>query len=791
MNSESLEKTGKRQLQHLRWHQFLVVAAIGFAGLLCGAPAMAQSDASTSPGQETQMTGIETVYSTARKRVEPLQNTPVASTVLGGQALELKYVTDLKDMAFPAPNVNISRLGSFTNGVSVFIRGIGNTDNDSTVDPPVAIFVDGVYIPRPENSSLDLFDVEQIEIMRGPQGTLFGRNTSAGAIQVRTRRPSGEFATRGRLTVGEYGRLDVRAAVEFPLVEDKLAFKVAVLSTHMDGYYRDPREGGVTGKRKGKEDTFSVRPILQFTPNDDLKITLIGEYVRIDSEPTPGVNASAPTQILCAQWGFCGRQPARGVGEQFISDDYIVSFDTDTLIDNRVWGITGEIEWDVGPGTITSISNYRETESLIILDVDQTVAPMFSTERDSPHKQYSTELRYASTNWDNFDFVAGVFYFYQDHFLARRTFQMITPTSPMRDLRSDTGQTHKSFSVFAEGNYHVTEDLTITVGGRWSHEKKSFFQEPFGAFPNTGPRISPDPVSWDNFGPKAGISYQVRDNVLAYFTYSRGFKSGGWNGRGGTATTIGPYDPEVVDAFEFGIKSDFFDNRVRLNLALFWNDYEDLQRTVIRFLPGAANPQETVTSNAASASVKGVEFELTALPVEGLQLNANIAYLDAGYSSFCADLNGPSMFDMAPTSPCGGESINITDGTTGPGLYLLDDDFSGTPLQRAPKWQLTLGATYEFAVGDAGFVVLNASYNYVSNLNVEVRGFPLSNRGKVNLVDASITFKDVDDRFSLSVYGKNMTNERYLNNYTAVAALFDIYGISSPSRWGVELSWNL
>lgn len=771
------------------------LALILFGGVIA-APAYAQDPAAegdkvaegSEPAARTPIKAIESVTTTARKREEPLQEAPVAVTALTGDALSFTHATDIKTLNFPAPNVNFARLGSFSNGVSVFIRGIGNSDNDSTVDPPVAIFVDGVYIPQPENSSLDLFDVEAVEILRGPQGTLFGRNTTAGAVQIRTRRPSGDFGVRGAVTAGQYGRIDLKAAIDFPIIQDKVDAKVSFMSTNSDGYYCNK----VDGKRIGGEEELAIRPTIRFRPTDDITLTLIGEYARSRSEPTPGVSVPEPGHLLCSQWKICPSANLKLIPPDLTKADFAVGQNVDTHIKNETWGITGELVWDVGPGTVTWVSNYRKTNSDILLDIDSTSAPMFQTQRISPHDQQSSELRFASSAWDSFDFVAGVFFFHQKFFLFRDTIQKLTPVAAVSHIVGNTQQGHKSFSAFAEGNYHITEDLTITAGGRWSWERKAFWQEAFGPFPNPAPRITPDPVSWSNFGPKGGLSYQITDDALAYFTYSRGFKSGGWNGRGGTASTLGPYEPETVDGFELGLKSEWFDNRLRGNLALFLNKYKDLQRTIIRPLPGAINPQETVTQNAADATIKGIELELIAIPVEGLQINGNVAYLDAKYSAFCADLNGSSFFATAPTSPCGGAVFNVTTpGSTGPGNYLFADDFSHIPLQRAPKFQATVGVTYEFAVGNAGTIVLNASYTHVSNLNLSVDGRAKATRGPVNLVDATISFRDIDDRYRVSVFMKNLTNELYLNNFTGVAPLFDTFGISDPRRWGIEVSFQL
>ncbi|MGE4058405.1 MAG: TonB-dependent receptor, partial [Sphingomonadales bacterium] len=652
---------------------------------------------------------------------------------------------------------------------------------------PVAVFVDGVYFPRPNNTALDMFDVESLEILRGPQGTLFGRNTSAGAVQVRTRRPSGEFGTRGSLTVGQYGQLEVRASVDVPIVQDKFDAKVAVLSSQSSGYYRNTLDG----KKIGKEDNFAIRPILRFRPNDDLTLTLIGEYIRNDAGQTPAVNGSLPPQTLCSAWGDCGEP--RIPRSKFTKDDFNVgsTLGNEATMKNKIWGITGELIWDVGPGEITWVSNYRKTESFFVLEVDPSVVPMWWTPRDEPHKQASSELRFASTAWDKFDFVAGIYGMYQKFSLTHEIFIQSRPTLPRNHQIGYAAQSHKVFSVFAEGNYHLTDALTITAGGRFTWERKSFEAMTPGPFASPNPLLIFDPESWNDFGPKAGIDYKFTDNALAYFTYSKGFRSGGWNAQLSTPTSAGPYNPETVNAFELGLKSDWFDNKLRANVAFFLNKYKGLQRSIVRPVPGVAVGQEVVTENAAAADIKGVELEITAIPVEGLQLSGSLGFLDAKYSDFCADTDGPAMFATAPTSECG-TVINVTTpGSTGAGNYLVPVDLTGLPLQRAPKWQLSLGANYEVPVGNAGTLQFNARYTYVSNLNVAIDGSTRGERGKVNLFDASVTYKDIDGRYSVSVFGKNLTNEIYLNNMTHVAAFLTSYGLSEPRRWGIELSWEL
>lgn len=741
--------------------------------------AYAQTAAENSASRDYGV--IEEVISTARKRSEPLQDTPVASTVLGGEALDLLFHTDLKSIAFPAPNVNIATVSAFSNAVSVSIRGISNSDIDSTVDPPVAIFIDGVYVARPVASSMDLFDVEQIEVLRGPQGTLFGRNTSAGAIQIRTRRPSGEFEARGKISVGEFGRRDLRAAVDIPLVEGKVNAKVAVMSQNMDGYY----ESAINGRDLGAEDILSIRPIVEFTPTDSLDITFIGEYHRNKSEPRPQQNESPAARILCAVHGFCGFPIGDG-------DEFTVQAEDPGFIDAEIWGLTGEMNWDVEAGTLTVVANYRDTDEDVVYDPDAVLYPMFLVDRKQPHKQWSTEVRFTSTAWERFDFTAGANIFHQEYELERNTFLAILNPTPVGRNLSFTGQDHDAISVFGELNYHVNDDLTVTVGARFSDEEKDFFQNPFGPFPNAGARVKVS-ESWSDFGPKFGAQYRFNDNLMGYFSYQKGFKSGGFNGRcGQTVTCLRSFDPEEVDGYEVGVKADFLDRRLRTNLAVFWSEYSDLQRgAIVPLPPGAANPQETVTDNAAGATIRGIELELTALIADGFQVNLSAGYLDAEYDDFCADINGAATFASTPTSNCGG-SVTQTNNLGDPGgmaAYLVDEDNSGFDIARAPELNYTLNATYNLQLGGGGLITFNGRYVYVDELFTSVTDASL--REDVGLLDASVSYEDPDGRFRISLYGKNITNEIYADSRTIVPPLFDTRAVNPPERYGLEFTFTL
>ena len=542
----------------------LFIVFFALIGLVISKEGLAQSESSES------FTGIEEIIVTARKKEEPLQETPVTITALTEDKIQKLYATDLKDLGMSVPNlvINQAASGSFSNSAAVFMRGIGNSDIDSTIDPPIGIFIDGVYVPRSSNSNLDLFDVEQVEVLRGPQGTLFGRNTTAGAIVVRSKRPTGEFGAKARLTMGEYGRRDLRVAVEAPL-SDTVNAKISVLQQKSDGFYKArylthpdysvpaqmSYEYDGDYQDTGGDDLFSVRPMLEFNPNENFTLTLIGEYSKDRSEPTPAINAAKPNMVLSRVYGRPGTGYSN-IGTYNFGPGYIHA---------DIKGLTAEAVWELEGGTLTSITNYRETEYQYKGEIDWTDAPMFGIVRTEPHEQKSTELRYNTDLSDRLSLTAGIYYFEQEYELRRDTF-INTSGAFLAHIIGVTSQTHEQQSVFADLTYAINDRLNFSFGGRYTKEEKSFMQKPFSVG-NVAAEIYKDD-EWSNFGPKVGIDYQIDEDKLLYATLARGFKSGGFNGRGGTPTTLGPFDEESVDALEIGLKADW-GSTLRTNVAFY------------------------------------------------------------------------------------------------------------------------------------------------------------------------------------------------------------------------------
>ena len=438
-----------------------------------------------------------------------------------------------------------------------------------------------------------------------------------------------------------------------------------------------------------------------------------------------------------------------------------MSFNSDRFIHVDAWGLTAEAIWDVGPGTLTSISNYRETKDLTGVDIDVTEAVFFETLRDQPHEQWSSELRYNTDFGDRAEVVAGLYFMEQKYNIRRDSWIDATNTGNFGHIWALADQEHSNAAIFAQLDYNLTERTRLTFGGRYTDEKKDFSATLYYPYPLLSPRYYLSD-SWSNFGPKLGIDHRFSDNVMAYAGFSVGFKSGGMNGRGGSPTALGPFDEETVDAFEAGFKTDWLDDRLRANIALFWNEYDDLQRTIGRFLPGEDNAQETVTDNAASATIRGVEIEISALPMPDLQIDLSLGYNDATYDRFFADLNG--------------------DG--------IETDNSGIDLQYAPELTGYVGVSYNLATGNTGTLVLRGDLIYASEQNTLATGLAVGEIDAYKTADVSLTWRPADGAYSASLFVKNLTDEVYVSSYLQAAQLFDSYALSPPRRWGLTLGFD-
>jgi len=880
---------------------------------------------------EGRSKALEEVVVTATRREESQQDVPIPMTAVSGEALERAFAQDLRDLTQASPNVALEPVGIFQNAAAFVIRGQGTADIESASDSKVAILVDGVVQGRVSTALSDLVDVRSVEILRGPQGTLFGRNTIAGAVQIHHNAPEhNEMIYGGSAQIGDFGRRDLKGVLNLPILEDRLTARIAAKSTEHDGYWENEWLGG---RDRGATDRLTVLPSLRFTPNERLDMVFRGEwsktrddtyltsshhYCRDDPATLFTGGGSGPggapdnDLVITTQTLYnlvvLGQDPFTAAGnaaslcgvpieDQNSDDEYSVvnTEDRGQGAEVDVWGITAEFNYDLKDlGTLTYIGNYREVDEDIIFTIDVAPHDLFAGRRVQEHDQFSHELRFASNFSDRYDFVVGGYYFEQEYTMLQESFGILfapnillttpdpggAPTLSFTDPTTQgqagwSNQVNDAWAVFGQGNWHLTPKLTLTAGGRYTVESKDFSHcgvgagDPLASFgsgtqgcndvslytvdfttvlpgvltplyglnpaigfdasggaeggcvpvldPSGGPitcnnRLRGD-ESWEEFTPMAGVSYQLSDDILLFATYARGFKSGGFNGRATTPTTIGPYDPETADNYEVGIKSEWFDSRLRVNLNAFYAEIQDFQQAFIRPSQGAGG-QETVQANLGEVQNEGFELEMQWLPTPSLNLWGNLSFLDIKQKGFCTDGDGFSGSDPDNPPPPGPFSSELPQCAPAEritneigqflGWLVPTDNSNLLPGPRAPEWTAALGFSYEFDLQSLGRLSVSADWQYTSEQLVaasrateldgvrQFNGDLLSHfRKTADIYNASIVWRDRSEKWRISAFGKNLTDEMYNQATTNVGGLLNFRVPNIRRHYGVELAYQM
>ena len=646
---------------------------IGLSLSLAGQGALAQDQAS-SPG------GLEEIVVTAQKRSENLQTVPIAATALTAEALESRFIKSFTDISAALPNTSLEGEGLSNYASSFYIRGQGTQNRGPFVDPAVSVIVDGVAGGYIATALTDFMDIEAIEVLRGPQGTLQGRNSTGGAIIVRHNRPDADaFSGNVGLQLGNAGRTDLSGVLNIPLVEGRSAFRIATKWTKTDGFF----ENAATGKDVGGIDHKTFLPSFGFEGDnwdltvrglfnryDDDSSTLIPRYAcrvdpRVNANPGTAFNDTYVSTIALRAGGaaaipFCAREP----------DSKLYTINQNRPIEGaKLDQDSGTVEFNYtigGAGTLTFVGNFQQNEETSALDVDGTFLQLNSNQENTQHEQTSAELRFASDLSDTFKFVFGAFWLDQEYDLRRQTSVDTgagTATPMLTTLFNGSSQTNTQSGAFAQAEWGFTESLTGVVGARYTKDKKAI-----GVCANIATvcdqsRLLPNSADWTDTSPRVGLNWKYDEDKYFYAYWAKGFRAGGFNGEAGGASQAGPFNPEEVKTIELGAKLELADNRVRLNLAIFDTDATNLQRQLARATPqGTA---EIVTQNAAAATFRGAEAEVTWLPVDALRLEATLGYLDAKYTSYCTDLNGaaandPSLVACAPQIVAGVQPVDLT-----------------------------------------------------------------------------------------------------------------------------------
>ncbi|MCB1686214.1 MAG: TonB-dependent receptor [Pseudomonadales bacterium] len=745
-------------------------------------------------GAEESKGAIEEVVVTARYREETAQETPVAITAFNQSMLQEITALDLRDVGPQSPNVHIQPNTFAPNSSAIHIRGMGALTIESTNELRNGVSVNGVYISRPVATLIDFFDVDTVQVLRGPQGTTFGKNSLSGAVAVDTIKPDGTVDYRAEVTGGNYDRLDFRGAVQFPIIEDKLSARISGLAQNYDGHYKNRANGG----HLNGEDVDSIRGTLSWTPTENFDATLIYGWLKERSQAPGGDDDSDPNQLINI---FFAGAPFFWNGEPD-DGDFTVGRDALDFYDTDQDSWTGIMNWDVGNYTLTSITGYISTDDFAAADFDQTELPFFPTFRDQEHSQFSQEIRVQTDFSDmdgflgNLELVGGLFYFEQKHEIVQSFPTLGNPSSA--DYAHQKGE---SKAIFGQAIYAINDRLNFLFGVRYTDEHKDFERNPGTLFgtqisatnPSSRPSIdemSRQPMTVngeldsDRTTIKVGVDYQFTDYVMGFATYSQGYKAGEFGARAGSDLTAGPTDDETSDAFEVGVKSDLLDGRLRANATAFYTNYKELAFEV--FFPSPNNPtgQETASQNIGEATVYGLELELTAVPIDGLTLQGVLGLLHSEYDDFCADLDGPAV-ETNPVSDCGGVVVALPNGT-----WLVDRDHTDLELTRAPKTQIYLSAQYDWNTSMGGFHV-RAATDYESKYSAGgTSNNPKGDTGDFWLMDASTGWTSPDDKWRVQAWCKNCTDKHYTSGLTPTAQFFNQHFWGLPRTYGLTLAYQ-
>ncbi|HBO9470233.1 TPA: TonB-dependent receptor [Pseudomonas aeruginosa] len=741
--------------------------------------------ASSVPDKADTALGKVTV--TARRREEDSQKVPTPITVLGGETLEAQRISRVQDLQQVLPSVNVAYIHARQSSVAV--RGIGNNPASDGLEGSAGIYLDNVYLGRPGMAVFDLLDIEQLELLRGPQGTLFGKNTTAGVLNISTRAPTFTAERTVEVSGGQDGYFQGRGTVSGPLGET-LAGRLSAYRTRDDGYIKNIHDDNYLngGERQG------ARGQLLFEPNEDFSLRWIADYNEEDSSNGSMVVYGAAERFW-QRAALVGASPLRDPQRRK------VNINGRQHVSVHQGGSSLEANWNLAGGyRLTSISAYRYWHFTPANDEQLNVSAINDTGVEVHDRQFSQEIRLASPTGGAFDYVVGAYAFRQN--LGNKTFTSYGPLADLYLLGANLGALNDtyskangkietdSFALFAQGTWHLTERLDFTAGLRGTYEEKNAKVERFaplggaavggvGAAVRNGQLGAYDSgdLSQYNFAPSAllSLSYQFSDDLLGYASLSHGEKSGGVNLAVGSAPSAGAdsllVGPERANDAELGLKSTLFDRRLLLNANLFWTGIHGYQATTLYQAPGSTQLVQ-VLANAGSVRSRGLEFEATALPLRGLTLNFSGSYNDVTYLSF-KDAPCPAEVSTRPGAPS-------------------SCDLTGQRVVGASKWIANLNGEYQWRLDDRFQPYVSASYAYRSAAEGTLDNSDLSKIDGYALVNLAAGLRSDlgDGQLDTSVWLKNaFDKDYYLSAFASINGSYTA-SVGQPRTLGVSLRYD-
>ena len=750
---------------------------------------------------------LEEIIVTAQKREQSLQDTAISMTALSSSMLQDAALPDLTSIENLVPNLNF-RVGSDggSSGVQAFIRGVGQFDFAVTTDPGVGLYVDGVYLARTIGTNLELADVHQIYVLRGPQGTLYGKNTIGGAISVVTRAPTGETEASLEATYGSDDYIGLNGYAAFPIIDDTLAGSLSVLSRQSDGWQAR------TGDDAGDDDILAGRAHLNWMPSEDFTSHLIVDAAKQRQNVYPRVLEN-----------FDDTQFFPFLYNTFVTPDDTcctpnADIDKSNVLNQRdrddldSMGLAWTNTWSLDAFKLQSITGYRDMDTQIYRDSDNDPKDYFSVGTEIDHTQFSQEFIFSGLAMDDrLDWVAGLYYFEEQGdqisnvTVARGLYEALSVLPPEVTLPDgtpifllaqstdltlfyDRTQETTSYAAYFHTIYSLTEDLRLTLAARYTEEEKELTTFTLKEASQT-PIVAPGPTDagacsavrakgngsvydckedWGEFSPKVGLEYDISDDFMTYVSVSQGFRSGSFNGRPTATAEISVADPEILTSYEWGFKSEWLDRRLMLNGAVFYNDYEDQQFLVNRSSASLGGGLALIVDNAGDSTMAGAELEFVAVPTDGLTVYGGLGYIDAEFQEF--------------------DSVNPATGEV--------EDLSDRPFQDTPEWTFNLGAQYQFDLADGASLKLQADAYYKDDVyysNDEAAAdFELLHPDGFTTYNAGIIFATAEDRWQLALHARNLTDEREINGGFTVDA-FGATDVSytAPRRYYVSLKYQL
>ncbi len=685
---------------------------------------------------------------TAQRRSESLQNVPISITALTADQLASAGVASTQDLTLATPGLLWAKS---SNNSQPTIRGIGSRNASAGDEPNVATFIDGVYQPEQATTAQELSNVERIEVLKGPQGTLFGRNATGGAINIVTKKPSFETTGDAGLTYGRYDYLKGTAYLSGPIVADTLAASVAATGLRDDGYihniYLDTRQG----QRKAA----IIRAKLLFVPSDDVEIQLNGLYnYSWDNVTYSGQPLAGNSQ---ARRATAAQNPQNlPIDIRVPTEAYTSSTSTVPYFRLNQYLVDGHVSVDLGGAVLSGLASWSETHGFSHSVTDISPLSLSINDFRQRGRAYNQEITLTSDTDGRLSWLVGA-----TGFQSRTLYDPLTSISPTTTTRLVYGQKSKAIAGFAEATYEAIDHLFLTAGIRYSWDQKQSYNRPLA----TGV-VTEGKASWKDWSPRAVVRYEFGRGSNVYASYTQGYKAGTFNATTINGTLI-PANPERIEAFEIGVKTQPAPG-ITVNAAAFHYNYTDLQVSLVTTVN---NQIATLLQNAPKAEVDGFEMDVSARVTEGLRLNAGLSLLRPRIVDFVnASVNIPIFVGGLPAG----------NSTAGP------VDVSGNDLIRAPRWTLNFGANYDTPFA-GGTLTFNASAFFSGRYFVE-----LTNRVKqpaYEVVNASVAWRSPDDHWRLSVFGQNLTNQKYYAG-AIITNFADNISYQKPRWFGVSAGYS-